>query len=315
MPSKPYSQFPSDENLSPQSREALDYMLQQINQLVGQGNVPPGQRLQSFGSNIIDPTSNQIVSKGSRVTSIGTPITYTSTTTSISFFWDGTNGSQQFKLFRDDGSVVGPLIAGSGLTITGLSPSTTYFIYFYWNEVTKSIQFATLPGQGVGTPPAAFPALNYNAAQIQILQNHIPLAPNFSSTGIMTPAAGSGGGSGGGGGGGGGGGFCPLSGAPVKLYGDPAWWTKTVKPCWEFLEVVTESGRRGTFSRPHRMYQHAGLMPLYMWKVGDLAVTEDGEERVTELNPRRFEGEVDSYEATKGHVYSAWGFISHNLKP
>jgi hypothetical protein len=313
MPSKPYSQFPYDANMGDQAKQALDYMLTQINQLVSQGNVPPSSKVGTFGPAVIDPQNAQIISRGSRVSSIGTAITCVAGATSLTFYWDGTNGSQPFTLYRDDGTVVGPTIAGSGLAITGLTAATNYFIYFYWDEPTQTIKFATLPGQGVGTPPAAFPSLNYKAAQIQILQNHIPLAPTYSSTGVTT---GSGGSSGGGGGGGGGGGFCPLSGAPVKLHGDPAWWTKTVKPCVDFIGVTTEGGRTGIFSRPHRMYQRRGLLPLWEWRVGDYALTEDGEEKVASLVPFQLHNmTVDCYEATKGHIYSAWGFVGHNLKP
>lgn len=106
---------------------------------------------------------------------------------------------------------------------------------------------------------------------------------------------------------------CPISGAPVKLYGDPSWWTKTVEPCTDFIEMITESGRRGMFSTTDLRYCHMGLIQLSLWKVGWLALTEDGEEKVTALNPKYDPyGEVDHYEATQGHIYSAWGFIGHN---
>ena len=111
-------------------------------------------------------------------------------------------------------------------------------------------------------------------------------------------------------------GGCPLSGAPVKLYGDPSWWTKTEIPCSEFFRIRTETGREGTFSRTHRMYQQRGLLYLYDWKIGDFALTENGEECVGTIEKIEMAGaSVDRYEASQGHIYSAWGFISHNLKP
>lgn len=125
---------------------------------------------------------------------------------------------------------------------------------------------------------------------------------------ITTPAFG-----GGGTGGSGGGGGCPLSGAPVTLFGDPSWWHKTIMHCEDFIEIVTESGRKGTFSRHHRSYSNRGTLPLNLWCIGDLALTEDGEERVISLKSVHIPGAtVDSYSALKGHVYSAWGFIGHN---
>ena len=120
---------------------------------------------------------------------------------------------------------------------------------------------------------------------------------------------------GGGGAGSGGGGGCPLSGAPVNLYGKPSWWKKTVLPCKDFIVIETETGRIGTFSANDRRFQRHGLLPLTEWKVGDLALTEDGEERVIRVSPTIIPGAtVDSYEARQGHVYSAWGFIGHNMK-
>lgn len=315
MPSKPYNQFPYDPGMGDQAKQCLDYMLQQLNQLVGQANTPPGSKLQTFGPNIIDPTSPQINSAGSRTASLTTSITFTTTTTSVSFFWDGSNGSQPFQMFRDDGTVVGPFITGSGVTIAGLTPSTTYFVYFYWDESVSQIKFSIIPDVGVGTPAAAFTTLNFQAAQIQILRGHVPLAPSLSSTGFATPGAGTGSGSGGGGGGAGGGQFCPLSGAPVKLYGEPEWWTKSEKRQEHFIEVTTETGRKGIFSPTHMGFLRSGLAPLCAWKVGEWALTEDGEELVTSLEHRYIpDGKVDRYEAERGHIYSAWGFLCHNVK-
>lgn len=132
---------------------------------------------------------------------------------------------------------------------------------------------------------------------------------------ITTAASGGGGTGGGGTGGGGGASGCPLSGAPVRLYGNPAWWSKTVVRCEDFIEIKTTSGRTGTFSRNDRRYCRRGLLPLFQWEVGDWALTEDGEELVTSIALVHIPGAaVDRYEATSGHVYSAWGFIGHNVK-
>lgn len=128
---------------------------------------------------------------------------------------------------------------------------------------------------------------------------------------ITTASGGGGAGTGGGAGGG-----CPLSGAPVRLYGDAGWWRKRVLPCEDFIQVVTESGRVGIFSRNDRRYSNRGLLPLTQWRVGDGALTEDGEEVVTMLSELKIPGaSVDSYEAEQGHIYSAWGFVGHNFKP
>jgi hypothetical protein len=120
---------------------------------------------------------------------------------------------------------------------------------------------------------------------------------------------------GGGGTGVGGGGGCPLSGAPVKLYGRPEWWSMRVLPNEDFITIVTHTGRKGTFTPNDRRYSNRGLLTLTEWQVGDLALTEDGEERVTEISRVHLPGAtIDSYEGVHGHVYSAWGFIGHNMK-
>jgi hypothetical protein len=108
---------------------------------------------------------------------------------------------------------------------------------------------------------------------------------------------------------------CPLSGAPVRLYGDPAWWSKRIVPCQEFFRITTDKGREGIFSRDHRMFCRRGLKGLFDWHIGDFALTEDGEECVGLIEAVTIpDGLVDRYEASEGHIFSAWGFISHNIK-
>lgn len=306
-------QFPYDPALGAQTNEALTWVVAALNQLIGQANVQPGQGLQALSQNTIDPTTGQIISAGSRTSSLATAMAFVAQPTSISFYWDGTNGSAPLQIYRDDGTITGPIVAGSPLTVTGLSASTNYKFYPYWDDVQGVVRFATVPGAAIGSPAIAFAAGNILAAQQQILRGHILLGSTLATTGVTTPASGSSGGSGGGGGGGGSG--CPLSGAPVKLYGDPAWWTKRVMTCEDFIEIVTDTGRKGTFSRFHRAYSNRGTLPLNLWCVGDLALTEQGEEQVVSLKSIHLpNATVDCYEAKYGHVYSAWGFIGHNVK-
>jgi hypothetical protein len=86
------------------------------------------------------------------------------------------------------------------------------------------------------------------------------------------------------------------------------------KPCKEFFRIVTPH-REGVFSCAHRMFSQRGLLPLRDWTIGDLALTEDGEELVKRIDYLVIQsGKVDHYEAKQGHIYSAWGFIGHNTK-
>jgi hypothetical protein len=189
--SKPWTQFPLDQALKSPTQQCLQYMLTQLNQLIGQGQVPPAQSLASFGTNVINPTSAQIISAGSRTSAIATGIGYVVTPTGISFYWDGSNGTQPFQLFRDDNSIFGPFITGSPQVVSGLSASTLYYFYPYFSEAQQLIQFATLAGVSVGTPAIAFTAQNNLAAQQQILRGNIPLAALLSSQGVTTPGSGS----------------------------------------------------------------------------------------------------------------------------
>jgi hypothetical protein len=198
------NQFPRDKNLGADSLATLDSMLVQTNTLLGSGSVPPGTGVPAFGSAIIDPTGAQVITGGQRTGSVTTQITYTSTTTSITFYWDGTNGSTQFKVARDDGTTTGPLITGSPVTVTGLTAGTTYYFYMYWDETLTRVQFATVAGTAVGSPAYAFTSQNIAAQQQTILKNRILLSPNFVTAGITTQSAGSGSGTGGIGGGSGG---------------------------------------------------------------------------------------------------------------
>src|SRR6185437_2327148 len=80
------------------------------------------------------PNSAQTVaasgSAGSTPFSTTTGFAYTSTTTSITWYWDGTNGSSNITIYRADKTTTGPL-SGSQ-TITGLSSGTTYNFYPYY---------------------------------------------------------------------------------------------------------------------------------------------------------------------------------------
>jgi hypothetical protein len=156
-------------------------------------------------SKTIDPTTGQITSAGSRTSSITTNIQAVPASTSITFYWDGSHGSQVFRIGRDDGSIYGPNPAGSPFAIAGLSPSTTYFFYPYFDESLQAIRFGQVVGVSVGTPAVAFTVQNFLASQQQILRGRLPLMATAGTTGITTPASGTGAtvaaGSGGGGGG------------------------------------------------------------------------------------------------------------------
>jgi hypothetical protein len=215
---KPISLIPYDQAISPQTIDALNSMLVGVNQLIGQANAPPGQGIESLSLPTVNPTTGQIISGGIRTGSITTPLTYVAAPTSITWYWDGTNGSAKFQIYRDDGTITPATTVGSPLLVANIppnSPSTApYFFYPYWDEAAQLIRFVTNNNStiksAVGNPPYAFPQANIHAAQQQILRGHIPLALTVVADGIVLPASaqppasgGTGGGSGGGSGGGG----------------------------------------------------------------------------------------------------------------
>lgn len=197
---KQWNLRPYDDALSAPTNQWMDWVTQALNWLIAQGT-PTSPGLPAVQQNIIDPTSSQLLSLGSRPQSITTAIAFVAGANNIAFYWDGTNGSSPLAIYRDDGSVVSGI--RGNINITGLATTTKYFFYPYYNELNGQVQWATVPNVSVGTPPLAFAAINALALQQQYMRNHIPLSQALGTTGVTT---GSGGGSGGGGGGGGGGG-------------------------------------------------------------------------------------------------------------
>lgn len=167
-----------------------DWVTSSLNALVQQ-NIS-GAGFNALSEPSVDPTTNEIVSAGSRTASLTTGFTFTATTTSISMFWDGTNGSVLLRVYRDDGTIAGPY-SGNQL-VTGLLANTKYFFYPYFDETAKVVRFVSQPGAAVnpvGSPPIAYTATDILVGQQQILRGRIPLAGNLAINGITTPAAGS----------------------------------------------------------------------------------------------------------------------------
>lgn len=157
-----------------------------LNTLVGQNL--QGSGFSSLNQPTVDPTNAALLSKGSRTSSITTGFTYTTTTTTIHMFWDGTNNSKVLRVYRDDSTVAGPFVGDQ--LVTGLTAATTYYFYPYFDEAQQIVKFVSQSG-AVGTPPIAYLTPTIEVGQTQILRGHIPLAGNLAITGIATPAAGS----------------------------------------------------------------------------------------------------------------------------
>lgn len=185
---KPWSNRPYDEALGDQTNAMLDWMVGSLNQLIGQNAPPPSPGISSLSPGILDPTTAALKSAGSRTSSLTTGFGFTATTTSISLFWDGSNSSTILRVYRDDGTIAGPFPGNQ--VISGLSPSTTYFFYPYFDEATQLVKFVSQAG-AVGSPPIAYITQDIAVGQSQILRGRVPLANNLAVTGIATPGAGS----------------------------------------------------------------------------------------------------------------------------
>jgi hypothetical protein len=114
-------------------------------------------------------------------------LSYSATTTSITWSWTS------LILYRSDGTSVS--ISNGSQAITGLSASTTYYFYPYYDEVLGSIQWVA-DGSGVGSPAYAYTATTNPRAQAQGNESHVPLSAGAVTA--ATPSSGTGGGTGGG---------------------------------------------------------------------------------------------------------------------
>lgn len=139
----------------------------------------------------VDPTTT-VSAKGSTPSNLSSGFTFTSTTSSIDLIWTG------LTIFRADGSTTS--VPNGSFNVTGLSPSTTYKFFPFFNELLGALNFVN-PGSGgpagSGSPAMAYLASSNLITQNQNLQSNVPLS---ASTGFVaaTTASGSGGGSGGG---------------------------------------------------------------------------------------------------------------------
>jgi hypothetical protein len=140
---------------------------------------------------MVDPTTT-VVAKGSTPSSLSSGFTYTSTTTSVTISWSG------LTIYRADGSTTA--VTNGSITVTGLSASTTYRVYPYWDEALAALNFVN-PGSGgptgVGSPAMCYTAGSNPLSQNQNLQSRVPLTATAGFN-VATTASGSGGGSGGG---------------------------------------------------------------------------------------------------------------------
>lgn len=164
----------------------------------------------SFLSNL-NPANGVLDAKGGIPPATSSGLTYSNNSSSVTWSWTS------LTIYRADGTTT--VIPNGSQATTGLSASTSYYWYFYYDDKLGLVKAVAGPR---GTPAIAFLTgdRTLTAAQAQNLQNTIAL-----SDGPVTAATtASGGGGGGTGGGGGGGGGCPQ----IDMYVAP---DRTVSMC------------------------------------------------------------------------------------
>lgn len=91
-------------------------------------------------ANQVDPSKSGFLSKGVRPFSIAPQLAFVAGNGTVTFYYDGTNGSLPLHLFRDDGTIVD--LHGS-TAVTGLTTGQTYYFYPAFDEATGTIVWAT----------------------------------------------------------------------------------------------------------------------------------------------------------------------------
>lgn len=231
---------------------------------------------------------------------------YTADGTSIHWYWDGTNSSNALVIKRADGTNFS--VPKGDLNITGLSNSTTYYFYPFWN-LSGGCAVSFVIGT-VGSPKFALSAVSTDALQAQSL-----LGREALSSGAMTAATTAGAGGGGSAGGGGGAGLCVMSGTDIEPM-FPEWEYETrVHPQSDWVRIISESGESVNVVEGHRFYFPDGEpVRVENLKGGDWLVHKKADMKL--LDVRRFVRVCTKWEVVmkRGHMYFANGFLSHNQK-
>jgi len=237
---------------------------------------------------------------------------YTSTDSSITWYWDGTNGSHILVLHRADRTQFVIPVTGSGLTVSGLTASTNYYFLPFWSPL-NTCNVGWVPATH-GTPQIAFVLADttdpINGPNYVIQQNYQDREPITSSYMLAATAAG-----GGSGGGGGGGGNCVMAGTDIETLGGIPYQCE-VTPESQWVRITVEDGRSLACTFDHPLFHSEnGRIPAYDVEVGDLLIMDNGERKVKEKIEFTKVCSKWKIMMEDGHLFHANGFLSHNLKP
>lgn len=281
-------------------------------QLVSPSGKYAGIPTSLLDGNSIDLTSPDLATKGS-IPPMGVSGNFGSstTTTSITIYWDGTNSSNKLAILRADGVAVA--IPGNSMTVTGLSANTTYGFLPFWSPF-NNCGIGWIKGDS-GTPQFAFTAAAQTITKSvqQSQQGREPLTAGFLK--FTTPASGTSGGAGTGGGYGGSGGTCIMLGTHVETMGGGEYATEHF-PQTDWINLAVDGYPRTLNCTPNHPLYHPerGQMKADQFKVGDWIITEKGERQLAEVRAFIRPCTKVRVRMPVGHLYFANGFLSHNVK-
>lgn len=279
--------------------------------------VSPSGNFQSVPNGIID--QNDLINLVAGVSLVGSVppngvvgnFGFTATTTSITIYWDGTNGSTKLKIIRADGTAV--QIPANNMTVSGLTLSTTYGFLPFWG-VFNNCGVGFVKGDS-GTPQFAFTAAGQTVATVtqQSLAGREALSSGFIT--YATPSTGTSGGTGTGSRPGSPG-MCVMLGTDIKPFAEGQEYVTVHHRHTDWINLAVEDYPRTLSCTPnHPLYSaDKGKIPAEDFKVGDWIVTENGEMKLAEV--RKFYKDCTKMQVQmpKGHLFFANGFLSHNFK-
>lgn len=288
----------------------------------------------------IDLASGAYSARGSNAVAVtdGT-FGFTATTTSITIYWDGTNGSIPFKIRRSDsqsqsGNSTCTVVPSGSVTITGLSASTKYYFLPFYGVFSCGVGWVIGNAGNIKIAFSSLPGAQYTA--LQVLKNREPLSSGPIN--YTTPGAGSSAGTVGSGGstGAGGGSTCVMAGTAIDPIGFSNYSVATL-PEENWIQVSTDTLHLNcTLNHPlYRDDDRRGLSALMQrrnldslteeelapWRVeagslmaGDMVLTKFGLKEVVVAEPFVSQGAKRSVHMDSGHLFWANNFLSHNVK-
>lgn len=245
----------------------------------------------------------------------------TATTTSITWYWDGTNSSKVIVINRADKTQF--TVPPSSIAITNLTANTWYGFLPFWTP-SNVCGIGWMQGDS-GTPQIAFAggtgasfaaaASAYTLAQSNALQNsqgREALSTSFMT--FQTPAAGTSSGSASGGGAAG---RCVMLGTEIDPLGEiaPGDWRNIHEPCQDWWRIETKRGKGLNCTPNHPIYDaDNGKKEASEFKTGDWIITDIGMEKI--VSSHRFMRMCTKVHTQMkyGHLYWANGFLSSNAK-